>query len=88
MAFSTKTGPSRFIFILLISSLSYQSTNSQNLDTASPIPKILENNDLGRIDVGIDEQNGKYKFSLSQQVYQLNFQRISIMQIMILFIQL
>ena len=76
--------------MLLISSLSYHITNSQNLDTASPIPKILENNDLGRIDVGIDEQNGKYKFSLSQQVYQLrkNFQRISIMQIMILFIQL
>ena len=67
MAFSTKTRPSRFTLMLLISSLSYHITNSQNLDTASPIPKILENNDLGRIDVGIDEQNGKYKFSLSQQ---------------------
>lgn len=64
MAFPTKTRPSRFILILLISSLSYQSTNSQNLDTASPIPKILEDNDLGRIDVGADEQQGKYNLSI------------------------
>ena len=64
MAFPTKTRPGRLILILLISSLSYQSTNSQNLDTASPIPKILENNDLGRIDVGIDEEQGKYSFYL------------------------
>ena len=59
MAFTTKPQTSSLTIVLLISSLSYHIVTSQNLDVASPIPEILENNDLGRIDLGTDEQQGK-----------------------------
>ena len=60
MAFSSKNTPISLTLILLISSLSFHLTHSQNLDTAdNPIPEILDNNDLGRIDLGTDEQQGK-----------------------------